>query len=78
MAEIRVQVPDEVMTSLKNVLGLKTNVDVIEEALTILNWAAEEKQQGRQIYSQKPGGGEPTRLAMKSLRTTINATYSRE
>ena len=42
MAEVRVQVPDEIMAELKSTLGLRTNTDIVEEALTMLNWAAEE------------------------------------
>jgi len=67
MAEIRVQVNDETMAQLKRTLGLRTNTDVIEEALTMLNWAAEEKKKGRQIFSANSEGRDVTRLATKAL-----------
>jgi hypothetical protein len=67
MADIRVQLPDEVMADLKSTLGLRTNTELVQEALTMLNWAAEEKKKGRQIFSAKPDGKDITRLAMKSL-----------
>lgn len=66
MAEIRVQVPDTVLNKLKNVLGLRTNVLVLEEALTMLNWAVDETRKGKEIYSASPEGKEVTRLAMRS------------
>jgi len=67
MADIRVQVPDEVMADLKSTLGLRTNTDLVQEALTMLRWAAEEKKRQRQIFSAKPDGKEVMRLALKSL-----------
>ena len=71
MAEIRVQVPDDVMNRLKERLRLRTNTDVIEEALTMLSWAADEKDKGRLILSSDPKGGDVTRLAMKSLLSAL-------
>lgn len=67
MAEIRVQVPDEVIEKLKSTLNLRTNAAVVEEALTILNWAAQEKARGRMILSSSPSGKDVTQLATKSL-----------
>jgi hypothetical protein len=72
MAEIRVQVPDEVLSRLKERLRLRTNTDVIEEALTMLSWAAEERDRGRLILSSDVKGGDVTRLAMKSLLTPLS------
>jgi hypothetical protein len=72
MAEIRVQVPDAVMEKLKESLNLRTNTDVIEEALTMLSWAAEEKKSSRLILSSDKSGGDVTRLAMKSLLTPLS------
>lgn len=71
MAEIRVQVADDVMEKLKQRLRLRTNTDVIEEALTMLSWAAEEKERGRLILSSNATGQDVTRLAMKSLMTPL-------
>ncbi|HEX5685361.1 MAG TPA: hypothetical protein VFY73_15160 [Ideonella sp.] len=74
MAEVRVQVPDEIMAELKSTLGLRTNTDIVEEALTMLNWAAEEKKNGRQIFSARPDGKDVTRLAMRSLMNGVRST----
>ncbi len=44
MAEMHVQIDDALIEHLRESLGLSQNTDVIQEALTMLNWAAEEKQ----------------------------------
>lgn len=67
MADIRVQVPDEYMNALREKLALKTNAEVVQEALTLLNWAAEEKGRKRLILSTDQEGQQVERLAMRSL-----------
>lgn len=67
MADIRVQVADDFMSALRRTLGLKTNADVVQEALTLMNWAAEEKRRGRLILSSDLEGGRVERLAMRTL-----------
>jgi len=67
MADIRVQVQDDFMNALREKLGLKSNADVVQEALTLLNWAAEEKGRHRLILSTDQGGQQVERLAMRSL-----------
>ena len=67
MADIRVQIPDDVLGALKDKLNLKNGTDVVMEALTMLNWAAGEKDKNRVIISTNEDGKEVTRLAMKSL-----------
>ena len=74
MAEIRVQVPGDFMEVLKEKLCLKTNADVVQEALTLLNWAAEEKCRRRLILSADKNGHSVERLAMRSL-TVIDWTH---
>lgn len=71
MADIRVQIPDEIMSALREKLGLKTNTDVVQEALTMLNWAAEEKSRNRLILSTNINGEDVARLAMKSLMNPV-------
>ena len=41
--------------------------EVVGEALTILNWAAKESQQGRVVLSSNPEGQDIARLNMRSL-----------
>jgi hypothetical protein len=67
MADIRVQVKDEILDKLKSALHIKSNTELMEEALTILNWAAGEAQRGRMILSSESDGKDVARLAMKSL-----------
>jgi len=67
MTDVRVLVSKDLMDALRTNLGLRTNAEVVQEALTLVNWAAEEKQRGRLILSTNQQGGEVERLAMKSL-----------
>lgn len=73
MAEVRVQLPDDSLAELKATLGLRTNVQVVEEALLVLNWIAEEKRKGRDIFSAAPDGTHVVRLWTKALRNTAPA-----
>jgi len=67
MADVRFQVSDEFLSELKNKLGITSNTDVVQEALTLLSWAADEKQRERVIVSTNPRGEQVERLAMRSL-----------
>jgi CRISPR/Cas system-associated protein Csm6 len=75
MADIRVNVADAFMDPLRRLLGLKSNAEVVQEALTLLNWAAEEKERGRLILSSDVNGERFERLAMRSL-SVIGASES--
>lgn len=68
MARIDVIIDDEIMTRLKCRLGVSSNIKVIEEALTILNWAAGEKIAGKVILSAFENGSDVVRLSMKCLK----------
>lgn len=67
MADIRAQVPDEFIDKLRERMHLKTNTDVIQEALTLLSWATEERERDRLILSTSNSGSDVERLAMRSL-----------
>lgn len=67
MADVRFQVPDEFMSEIKQKLGLSSNTEVVQEALTLLSWAADEKMRERVIVSTNPRGEQVERLAMRSL-----------
>ena len=67
MAEIRVSVDDQFLSELQSKLGLTKSSDLTKEALTLLNWAADEAINGRQIVSASKEGTEVHRLAMPSL-----------
>jgi hypothetical protein len=51
MAEIKVSVPDEYLDALKKKLGTTKSTEVIQEALALLNWGADNAQNGRDIMS---------------------------
>lgn len=64
--ELRLQVNDDYINRLQSVLGLKGS-EVAREALTILNWAVQERLKGRVILSADSEGRNVARLAMPSL-----------
>lgn len=69
MAELRMKIKSSILDELKRKLNLERNTDVVSTALSILNWAVNEKSNGRQILSSKPDNKEIHRLIMKELET---------
>lgn len=67
MAKIHCTAPDEFISNLMRALGVHTTTDVVQEAMTILAWAVEERRRGRVILSACPDGSNAERLAMRSL-----------
>jgi hypothetical protein len=67
MAELRFKVDDKYIANLSKILGNRTNTDVVRDALSILQWAAEERQRGRYIVSADKDGGNAHRLVIPSL-----------
>jgi hypothetical protein len=65
--ELRIQIDDEFMKTLQDQLKTNKATDVARDALTLLNWAVQEKRQGRDIASTLKGGDVHTRLTMPSL-----------
>lgn len=66
--ELRLQVDDEFMRRLQDTMGAGKATDITREALTLLNWAVDERAKGRVILSADPKGKEElVRLAMPSL-----------
>ena len=61
------QLDDEFIATLRQKLRQGSATDVVREALTILNWAAQEREQGRVILSATPDGQNVVRLALPSL-----------
>jgi predicted RNA polymerase sigma factor len=64
--EIRMEVEDQFIKRLQSDLQLR-GTDIVREALTILNWAVNERRLGRVILSADTTGGNVVRLAMPSL-----------
>ena len=70
--ELHLDVHDDYfMETLKRSLNTN-NTGVIREALTILNWAVQEKLKGRLILSSNNEGGNVVRLEMASLNNVRN------
>jgi hypothetical protein len=65
--ELRMQVEDRFLNELQNILKAPRATDVVREALTLLNWAAQERAKGRVILSADADGHNVARLAMPSL-----------
>lgn len=66
MTRLYLQIDDRIMGELMSALDCDRAV-VIEQALTILNWAVKERQAGRVILSAAPNGDDVSRLAMHKL-----------
>jgi hypothetical protein len=68
MAEVRFQIADDVIGTLREKINASSNTDVAREALTLLKWAVDEREKGHVILSADPDMKEPlVRLAMPSL-----------
>ncbi|MCG8698984.1 MAG: hypothetical protein MI922_13095 [Bacteroidales bacterium] len=65
--ELRMEIDKEIMEELKKSLKVKKNVDVVNNALTLLNWAVDELKEGRIILSSDSKGGDLRRLVMPDL-----------
>ena len=68
MPELRLQIPEDLVKRLQEKLGANMKVtDIARDALTLFNWAVQEKAKGREILSADEGGDDIRRLAMPSL-----------
>ncbi len=68
MAEIRLQIPDEVAKKLQEQLGGATRLtDIARDALTMFRWAVEEKAKGRLVLSSNDQGEQLKQLVMPTL-----------
>jgi hypothetical protein len=70
MAEVRVQIPDDVIQKLQEKMGGNPKVtDIARDALTLFNWAVDERSKGRLVLSSSDDGDKINRLAMPSLES---------
>jgi hypothetical protein len=72
--ELRLHIDDAFMGRLQEALGYVKGTDVVREALTILNWAVQERQRGRLILSATKNGQGVAQLAMPSLDRVAEET----
>lgn len=71
MARIQFEVPEGsvvAMDELQERLGLSTRKDLFNNAITLLDWAAEQRRVGRSIASIDKNGGVYRELIMPSLQ----------
>lgn len=65
MAELRLQVPDELIAQLQEKLGSNVKVtDMARDAMTLFKWAVDERAKNRLILSSDADGEKMTQLAM--------------
>jgi hypothetical protein len=76
MAEVRVQIPDEVVKQIQEKLGDIKVTDIVKDAVTMFNWAADERSKGRVVLTSDEEGTKMTRLAMPSLERAVKAKAS--
>ncbi len=69
----RVSIDDDFMKQLQSTLNTDNASKVTEDALTLLNWAANEVKSGRTILSANSEGKDVQKLAMPAL-TKIQGT----
>jgi len=63
----RVSIDDDFMKQLQSTLNTDNASKVTEDALTLLNWAANEVKSGRTILSADSEGKDVQKLAMPAL-----------
>ncbi len=67
MAEFRLKVPDELLYSMQAKLGGAKMTEIARDALSLLNWALEEKARGRVVLSGTEDGEKLIRISFPSL-----------
>jgi len=68
MAEIRLQIPDEMVTGFQEKLSTNTKpTDIARDAITLYNWAVSERAKGNVILSSDKSGQNVTQITMPSL-----------
>lgn len=74
MADVRLQIPEEVISGFQEKLGERTKpTEITRDALTIYKWAVDEIAKGNVLLSANTTGTEFTKLAMpsfSSIKTT--------
>jgi len=74
MTELRLQIEDDFLKDLRGKLGSNTKAsEIVRDALTVYNWAAEERVAGRLIMSIEPDGTDPARLVLAPLERAAQA-----
>ena len=67
MAEIRLNIDDELFESLKKETGIKKTSQLTNEALNLLRWAASEARAGRVLTTSNADGTASKKIVIPSL-----------
>ena len=68
MAEVRVNLPDSFVSQMQEKFGRDIKAtEIAREAITLFNWAVEQRAKGNVLQSASPDGEAKTQLAMPVL-----------
>lgn len=68
MAEVRLQIPDDLLASFQEKLSQNTKpTDIARDAISLYNWAVSERAKGNVILSSTNDGTNLTRVTMPAL-----------
>jgi hypothetical protein len=68
MVDIRLQIPDELVEQLQKKLGTSVKAtDMARDAMTLFNWAVNERAKGRLVLSSNDDISKPVQLVMPSI-----------
>jgi hypothetical protein len=68
VAELRLTIPDEIIKQISDKLGGNQKAsDIARDAITLFNWAVDERAKGRLVLSTGEKGEDVARLTMPSL-----------
>jgi hypothetical protein len=65
--EVRFAIDQDFLEKMQKALGQSKTTDIARTAFTILDWAANEVKNGRQILSSDPEGSDVHRLVVPGL-----------
>lgn len=75
VTDIRLQVPDAVIENFQEKLSERTKpTDIARDAMTLYNWAVNERANGRVLLTANADGTDFTKLAMPSLESIVVKT----
>nr|VFJ86712.1 MAG: hypothetical protein BECKLFY1418B_GA0070995_100448 [Candidatus Kentron sp. LFY]VFJ87154.1 MAG: hypothetical protein BECKLFY1418A_GA0070994_100146 [Candidatus Kentron sp. LFY]VFK22776.1 MAG: hypothetical protein BECKLFY1418C_GA0070996_11273 [Candidatus Kentron sp. LFY] len=76
--EVRVAIDSDFLKKLENRLGVSRSTDLARTALSLLDWASAESEEGRLILSTDSGGKNVHRLVMPELTNMLNVKIASE
>jgi len=75
MPELRLQIPDDLVKDIQEKVGEDVKAtDIARDAITLYNWAVQERAKGRIVLSTNSDGEDKHRLMMTSLERAAKKT----